>query len=82
MDGTIIRVPGCVFSGYITSREVNGGSKVPLFEPVASCWRQSINTKEGWDAAAIKQNTRSFVLKFGRTPRSVEEVDAWLKTLL
>ena len=72
-------IPGCTFIGYIAAGNVNNGSPVPLFEPAPPPGKLSINTLEGWNAAADRQNRRSFRAALGRDPVSDTELRSWVK---
>lgn len=63
--------------GQVVNTKVNGGRPVPLFEPVPPAGRPSINTMEGWNAAAERANTRAFNQVFGRNPACSDELMAW-----
>lgn len=63
--------PGCTFIGHIKAPNVNGGKPVPLFVPCPPSGNMSINTLEGWNASADKQNRRSFIKPMDVTPQTI-----------
>ena len=74
-------VPGCTFISYIRNRNINRGRPIPLFTP-APPDLVSINTMEGWNAIADKQNRRSFRLAHGRDPADDVELRRWVYDVL
>ena len=71
-------VPGMIFTGEMVSHSmVNNGVPVPLYDLVAS----GINTPEGWNAAAMSANRRSFRAIHGRNPVDELEISQWLDEL-
>lgn len=70
--------PGLRYICEYSHPRVNHGQLVPLFEPVAPEGRPSINTLEGWTAAADRVNHKSFISANGREPRNREELYAWV----
>lgn len=75
-------LPGLSFAGYIRADNINHGVPIPLFNPAPPPdGRASINTLEGWTAAADKQNRKSFKAVHGREPADNAELDAWVETL-
>ena len=75
-------MPGVEFVGMHIDPRVNHGAPTPIFtsKPPAD-GHPSINTVEGWNAAADRINRRSFVFAFGREPKNDAEVDAWVMSL-
>lgn len=73
------QLPGLSYIGTITNPHVNQGAPVPLYEPVNH--PGGINTLEGWNALADKQNRRSFLRKFGREPKNESELWEWVSAL-
>ncbi len=71
-------LPGCTFIGHVKAANVNGGKPVPLFVPCPPSGNMSINTLEGWNASADKQNRRSFIKAHGRDPADDNEVWRWI----
>lgn len=78
----IINLPGLHFVGYVSNNHVNQGEPVAVFEPVVHKDLPSINTLEGWNAAANKQNRKSFVFDHGREPESDNELEAWIQKVI
>ena len=74
-------IAGCRFIGYVTNGNVNNGEAVPLFEPIKPPKGLSINTLEGWKAAADRQNRRSFEIALGRPPKDEAEFQKWVDSL-
>ncbi len=70
--------PGLRYMGDLTHSHVNHGQPLPVFESVAPEGRPSINTLEGWNAAADRVNRKSFISANGREPKNKEELDAWV----
>ena len=62
--------------------QINDGRPLPLFDPASPKDRPSINTMEGWNAAAEKANNRAFLQAFGRYPTSPAELRSWVDSLL
>ena len=73
--------PALQFVGFVSQKDVNGGGEVPVFEPVPPKDKPSINTLEGWNAAAARINRRSFIAEFGRAPTCDEEVQNWVRSV-
>lgn len=75
-------MPGIEFVGMYSDPRVNDGAPIPMFtsKPPAD-GRPSINTVEGWNAAANRINRRSFLSAFGREPENGAELDAWVQSL-
>lgn len=72
-------IPGCTFIGFIAADSVNNGRPVPLFAPgPPPPGELSINTQEGWNTAAEKQNRRSFRADLGRDPVDGTELHNWI----
>ena len=63
--------------GEVSHPQINDGRPLPLFEPVSPKDQHSINTMEGWNAAAEKANSRAFFQVFGRYPTCHAELMAW-----
>ena len=74
---SMCQIPGMIRIGQISHPRVNGGQPLPLFEPIAPENHPSINTMEGWNSLADKQNRRSFAVVFGREPNNDAELRAW-----
>ena len=73
-------IPGCTFIGFIAADNVNNGHPIPLFAPgPPPPGKADINTLEGWNAAAEKQNRRSFRVDLGRDPVNDTELRNWIK---
>lgn len=70
--------PGLRYVGDISCERVNGGNPLPLFEPVATEGRCSINTLEGWNNLAAEGNRRSFISANGRKPENDVELKDWV----
>lgn len=68
--------------GEVSHPQINDGRPLPLFEPVSPKDRPSINTMEGWNAAAEKANSLAFLQAFGRYPTSPAELRSWVDSLL
>lgn len=62
----------------ISCERVNGGDPLPLFEPVATEGRRSINTLEGWNNLADEGNRRSFISANSREPENDAELKEWV----
>ena len=78
----LFEIPGCTFIGYATINNGNAERHVPLFRPAPPQGQASINTLEGWNAAADKQNRRSFRSVYGRDPADDAELTRWIGTQL
>lgn len=69
----------CDLSGMIRHPEVNNGQPVPVFSPKPRTdGKPSINTLDGWNAAAQEQNRLSFERAIGRPPADDAELNAWV----
>ena len=68
--------PGLRYVEHISHPQVN--QPLPVFEPVEPEGRPSINTLEGWTAAADRVNRKSFIAANGREPKNREELYAWV----
>lgn len=77
----MLNIPGCIITGYISTPEVNDGRPVPVFTPITPADRPSINTLDGWNAAANQQNVRSFQRAHDRKPRNSSELATWIKEM-
>lgn len=71
------QIPGMTYMGQVSHPEINGGQPVPCFTPVESA--NSINTLEGWNALAGRQNRKSFISDHGREPESDDELKTWVQ---
>ena len=72
-------IPGYTFAGYVRAENVNGGKPIPLFNPASPPpGRLSLNTLEGWNTAAKKQNQRFFRSVFGHDPVDDAELREWI----
>ncbi|MBQ3194172.1 MAG: hypothetical protein IJB59_11485 [Oscillospiraceae bacterium] len=79
----LFEMPGCMLIGYVRANNINGGKPIPLFNPAPPPTEKlDINTLEGWNAVAEKQNRRSFRTAFGRDPANDAELTQWIDTQL
>lgn len=69
---------GLCYVGEYSDQRVNNGQPLAVFEPVAPEGRPSINTLEGWKAAADRVNRKSFISANGREPENDAELSAWV----
>ena len=72
------KAPGLRYAGEYSHPQVNNGQPLPVFEPVEPKDRPSINSLEGWNAAADAANRRAFVSANGREPENREELYTWV----
>lgn len=72
-------LPGLSFSGYVKADSINHGAPIPLFKPDTPPGQISINSLDGWNAAADRQNRRSFRAALGRDPVNDAELKNWIK---
>ena len=70
--------PGLRYVGEYSHPQVNHGQSLPVFEPVEPKDRPSINSLEGWNAAADAANRRAFVSANGREPKNRDELYTWV----
>lgn len=72
------RAPGLRYAGECSHPQVTHGQPLPVFEPVVPKDHPSINSLEGWAAAADRANLKSFISANGREPKNREELYAWV----
>ena len=66
-------IPGMRHIGYVDDPALGS---LPLYEMTGS-----INTLEGWNAAAMKGNRRAFSKAFGREPADDAELNEFVESL-
>ena len=66
---------GLTFQGYVSHPRVNEGSPVPNFT-----MNGNLNTLEGWNAAAMEANRRSYAAVTGKEPTSDHEFMDWVRS--
>ena len=71
------QIPGMIYIGQVSHPDINAGQPVPIF--TSDKRANSINTLEGWNALAARQNRKSFISAHGRAPDSDDELNAWVK---
>lgn len=78
----LFEIPGCTFIGFIQAENVNNGQPVPLFSPEPPPGKTDINTMEGWNKLAEKQNLRAFRAAHCRDPINESELREWVYSLI
>lgn len=70
-------IPGLSPLPPVSDPEIKNGAPIPCYQMTGA-----INTKDGWNAAAEKSNTRAFRHHFGREPENYDEVTKWVNGLV
>lgn len=78
----LFHTPGLRYVGDITDGRINEGQPLPVFEPVDPEDRPGINSPEGWNALADRQNRSAFIAEFGRAPVNDTELRTWVLGML
>ena len=74
------QIPGMTYIGQVSHPDINAGQPVPIFTSDERA--NSINTLEGWNALAGRQNRKSFISAHGREPESGDELEAWVQKVI
>lgn len=82
VDELMALMPGIELVEMLTFPFLDNGEPVPVFTSrPPDDGSPSINTLEGWIAAANRINRQSFLFTFGREPENDAELDAWVKEM-
>ena len=71
-------IPGLVFVGYRSDPRINGGAPTPHYEFAKRLeGKPSINTLEGWNAAAEENAVHNYRKRLGIEPPSIKAAVQW-----
>ena len=83
MDNQPQQIPGLVFTAYRSDPLINEGAPIPCYEVAERIdGKPSINTLEGWNAAAQENAVHNYRKLLGKEPPSGAAAMRWQRELI